>query len=191
MARTKAKAKKNAGAAPRQPTGVGGKSPAIRALKNAMQAKAAGGVKRPHRWRPGTVALRQIRRYQKSTELLLAKLPFLRLVREIMLNTVSNAPEGMEVERINKGAVELLQVAAEDELTRLFDAAMTVAAADNKIQLHPKHMRTVFDITQKMGPINYFNNGGNGSQFGAFSHTANEKRRMELLQKRKALEAKK
>ena len=44
---------------------------------------AAGGVKKPHRYRPGTVALREIRRYQKSTELLIRKLPFQRLVREI------------------------------------------------------------------------------------------------------------
>merc|ERR1739845_16353 len=46
-------------------------------------APATGGVKKPHRYRPGTVALREIRRYQKSTELLLRKLPFQRLVREI------------------------------------------------------------------------------------------------------------
>jgi hypothetical protein len=46
-------------------------------------APAAGGVKKPHRYRPGTVALREIRRYQKSTELLIRKLPFQRLVREL------------------------------------------------------------------------------------------------------------
>lgn len=34
-------------------------------------AKATGGVKKPHRYRPGTVALREIRRYQKSTDLLI------------------------------------------------------------------------------------------------------------------------
>jgi Core histone H2A/H2B/H3/H4 len=44
---------------------------------------SAGGVKKPHRFRPGTVALREIRKYQKSTELLIRKLPFQRLVREI------------------------------------------------------------------------------------------------------------
>jgi hypothetical protein len=48
-----------------------------------MTQTAAGGVKKPHRFRPGTVALREIRRYQKSTELLIRKLPFQRLVREI------------------------------------------------------------------------------------------------------------
>ena len=46
-------------------------------------APATGGVKKPHRYRPGTVALREIRRYQKSTDLLIRKLPFQRLVREI------------------------------------------------------------------------------------------------------------
>ena len=46
-------------------------------------APATGGVKKPHHYRPGTVALREIRRYQKSTELLSRKLPFQRLVREI------------------------------------------------------------------------------------------------------------
>ena len=39
--------------------------------------------KKPHRFRPGTVALREIRKFQKSTELLIRKLPFQRLVREI------------------------------------------------------------------------------------------------------------
>ena len=42
-----------------------------------------GGTKQPHRYRPGTVALRQIRKYQKSTELLIRKLPFQRLVRVV------------------------------------------------------------------------------------------------------------
>merc|ERR1719362_1665769 len=44
---------------------------------------ATNGVKKPHRFRSGTVALREIRRFQKSTELLIRKLPFQRLVREI------------------------------------------------------------------------------------------------------------
>ena len=50
---------------------------------NSVLEQPAGGVKKPHRFRPGTVALREIRRYQKSTELLIRKLPFQRLVREI------------------------------------------------------------------------------------------------------------
>ncbi|KAI0311592.1 histone-fold-containing protein, partial [Amylostereum chailletii] len=51
--------------------------------RKTAAATATGGVKKPHRFRPGTVALREIRRYQKSTELLIRKLPFQRLVPEI------------------------------------------------------------------------------------------------------------
>ncbi|KAE8670851.1 histone H3.2 [Hibiscus syriacus] len=46
-------------------------------------APTTGGVKKPHRFRAGTVALREIRKYQKSIELLIRKLPFQSLAREI------------------------------------------------------------------------------------------------------------
>ena len=69
-------------------------------------APAAGGVKKPHRYRPGTVALREIRRYQKSTELLIRKRPFQRLVREI-------AQEFKTDLRFQGSAVLALQEAAE------------------------------------------------------------------------------
>merc|ERR1712126_287877 len=74
MARTKQTARKS----------TGGKAPRKQlATKAARKSAPTGGVKKPHRYRPGTAALREIRRYQKSTELLLRKLPFQRLVREI------------------------------------------------------------------------------------------------------------
>ncbi|ODM88407.1 Histone H2B type 1-P [Orchesella cincta] len=61
---------------------TGGKAPRKQLATKAARksAPATGGVKKPHRYRPGTVALREIRRYQKSTELLIRKLPFQRLV---------------------------------------------------------------------------------------------------------------
>ncbi|KAK8274162.1 hypothetical protein V6Z12_D10G055800 [Gossypium hirsutum] len=75
MARTKQTARKS----------TGGKAPRKQLATKAARksAPATGGVKKPHRFRPGTVALREIRKYQKSTELLIRKLPFQRLVREI------------------------------------------------------------------------------------------------------------
>ena len=75
MARTKQTARKS----------TGGKAPRKQLSTKAARksAPATGGVKKPHRYRPGTVALREIRKYQKSTELLIRKLPFQRLVREI------------------------------------------------------------------------------------------------------------
>ncbi|ERN08187.1 hypothetical protein AMTR_s00018p00168390 [Amborella trichopoda] len=64
---------------------TGGKAPRKQLATKAARksAPATGGVKKPHRFKPGTVALREIRKYQKSTELLIRKLPFQRLVREI------------------------------------------------------------------------------------------------------------
>jgi hypothetical protein len=61
-----------------------------RSLLPSLAVKSVGSTARPrraaHRFRPGTVALREIRRYQKSTELLILKLPFQRLVREISVD---------------------------------------------------------------------------------------------------------
>lgn len=61
---------------------TGGKAPRKQLASKAARksAPSTGGVKKPHRYKPGTVALREIRRYQKSTELLIRKLPFQRLV---------------------------------------------------------------------------------------------------------------
>ena len=56
---------------------------AAAAQKNLSNAPRTGGLKKPMRYRPGTVALREIHHYQKSTKLLIRKLLFNRLVREI------------------------------------------------------------------------------------------------------------
>jgi peptidoglycan/xylan/chitin deacetylase (PgdA/CDA1 family) len=78
MARTKQTARAaTGGKAPRK----GLRPPA--GGKAQRPGPAQGGVKKPHRYRPGTVALREIRKYQKSTDLLMRKLPFQRLVREV------------------------------------------------------------------------------------------------------------
>eukprot|EP00804_Cyclotella_cryptica_P016956 CCRYP_001897-RB/>CCRYP_001897-RB protein AED:0.09 eAED:0.09 QI:0/-1/0/1/-1/0/1/0/148 len=75
MARTKQTARKS----------TGGKVPRKQLATKAARksAPAAGGCKKPHRYRPGTVALREIRKYQKSTDLLIRKLPFQRFLREV------------------------------------------------------------------------------------------------------------
>ncbi|KAI3751590.1 hypothetical protein L2E82_22680 [Cichorium intybus] len=77
-------------------------------------APTTGGVKKPHRYRPGTVALREIRKYQKSTELLIRKLPFQRLVREIAQDFKTDL-------RFQSHAVLALQEAAEAYLVGLFE----------------------------------------------------------------------
>ena len=79
--------------------------------------KTSGGVKKPHRYRPGTVALREIRKYQKSTELLIRKLPFQRLVREIAQDFT---PVWLDL-RFQATAILALQEAAESYLVGLFE----------------------------------------------------------------------
>ncbi|KAF5383750.1 hypothetical protein D9615_003750 [Tricholomella constricta] len=71
-------------------------------------------VKRAHRFRPGVVALREIRRYQKSTELLIRKLPFQRLVREIAQYSRMDL-------RFQSSAVLALQEATEAYIVGLFE----------------------------------------------------------------------
>jgi len=73
-----------------------------------------GGVKKPHRYRPGTVALREIRKYQKSTDLLIRKLPFQRIVKDI-------AHEMKNDVRFQSSALMALQEAAEAYLVALFE----------------------------------------------------------------------
>ena len=90
-----------------------GKLPVKRALSKD------GGVKKRARYRPGTVALRDIRRYQKSTELLIRRLPFERLVREIA-RTEANSLDNY---RFQKSAVLALQEASEAYLVGLFEDA--------------------------------------------------------------------
>ena len=104
MARTKQTARKS----------TGGKAPRKQLATKAARksAPATGGVKKPHRYRPGTVALREIRRYQKSTELLIRKLPFQRLVREIAQDFKTDL-------RFQSSAVMALQEASEAYLVGL------------------------------------------------------------------------
>ena len=97
-------------------------------------APATGGVKKPHRYRPGTVALREIRRYQKSTELLIRKLPFQRLVREI-------AQEFKTDLRFQGSAVLALQEAAESYLVGLFEDTNLCAIHAKRVTIMPKDIQ--------------------------------------------------
>ena len=77
-------------------------------------------MKAKRRYRPGTVTLREIRRYQKTTNCLIPKLPFSRFVREIM-EDVDIRPRGATSLRIQATALEALQQAAEAYLVGLFE----------------------------------------------------------------------
>ena len=94
---------------------------AAKAAKKSRMKAPKGGVKRLHRFRPGTVALKEIRRYQKSTELLIRKLPFQRLLWEISGDhKVITSPLCGKV-RFQSLAIKALQEASEAYLVGLFE----------------------------------------------------------------------
>jgi histone H3 len=86
------------------------------------------------RFRPGTVALREIRRYQKSTDLLLRKVPFVRLVRDITHNIHRDL-------RFQGQALLALQEAAEAFLVGLFEDTNLCALHAKRVTIMPKDMQ--------------------------------------------------
>ena len=130
MARTKQTARKATGAkAPR-------KQLANKAARKttAVSNQDVGGIKKPHRFRPGTVALREIRKFQKSTELLIRKLPFQRLVREIAQEYKSDL-------RFQSQAVLALQEAAEAYMVGLFEDTNLCAIHAKRVTIMPKDIQ--------------------------------------------------
>jgi histone H3 len=131
MARTKQTARK----------ATGGKAPR-KALATQSARKSAPpqhGVKKPHRYRPGTRALMNIRKYQKGTELLIRKLPFQRLVREIAQDYRSDV-------RFQSLAILAIQEAAEAFLVSVFEDTNLCAIHGKRVTIMPKDMQLAMRI---------------------------------------------
>ena len=123
MARTKNTARKSS---------AGIKKPRKQYSKTAKKSLSrTGGIKKPHRFRPGTVAAREIRKYQKSTELLIRKLPFQRLVKEI-------AHEIRPETRFQASAVMALQESSEAYLVGLFEDTNLCAVHGKRVTIMKK-----------------------------------------------------
>lgn len=105
-----------------------------------IAAPATGGVKKPHRYRPGTVALREIRRYQKSTELLIPKATFKRLLREILQDTT------MQQVRLTQAAVDAIQESAEKYIVDLFKETNATAIHAKRVTIMEKDLKRARDI---------------------------------------------
>jgi histone H3 len=120
MARTKETARKS------------GKSPrkALGSKKSAKKATATG-AKKSFRFRPGTVALREIRRYQKGTDLLLRKAPFQRLVREL----TAAHKDGL---RFQSSAVLAIQEATESYVVSLLADTNLCAIHTKRVTIMPR-----------------------------------------------------
>ncbi|EGT34561.1 hypothetical protein CAEBREN_26312 [Caenorhabditis brenneri] len=136
MARTKQTARKSTGGkAPRKQLATKAARKTNPGTKSGrISSMTTGGVKKPHRYRPGTVALREIRRYQKSTELLIRKLPFQRLVREIAQDFKTDL-------RFQSAAIGALQEASEAYLVGLFEDTNLCAIHAKRVTIMPKDMQ--------------------------------------------------
>ena len=99
-----------------------------------------GGVRKPRRFRPGTVALREIVRYQKSTELLIRKIPFQRLLREISQEVCLE--KGIPNVKYQSTAILALQETSEDFLVRMFSQVNDIAICGKLVTIQHKHVRT-------------------------------------------------
>ena len=136
MARTKQTARKS----------TGGKAPRKQLATKAARksAPASGGVKKPHRYRPGTVALREIRRYQKSTDLLIRKLPFQRLVREIAQDFKSDL-------KFQASSILALQESSEAYLVGLFEDTNLCAIHGKRVTIMPKDIQLARRVRHEPG----------------------------------------
>ena len=112
-----------------------GKAPRKQLATKAARksASSTGAGKKPHRYRPGTVALREIRKYQKSTDLLLRKLPFQRLVREI-------AHDHKKDLHFQSLALLALQEAAEAYMVGVFEDTNLCAIHAKRVTIKPRDM---------------------------------------------------
>jgi len=117
---------------------IGGKRP----CKYPSKSNRLACVKKPHRYRPGTVALREIRRYQKSTDLLIRKLPFQRLVRDIAQSFKIRG----EVPRFQSTAALALQEASEAFLVGVFEDTNLCAIHARRVTIMNRDMQLALRI---------------------------------------------
>ena len=108
------------------------KADAARVVAAAAKAAAASKPKK-RRYRPGAAALQEIRKSQKTTELLIRKLPFQRLVREIASEICTDI-------RFQSTALQALQEAAEAYLVGLFEDTNQCAIHAKRVTIMPKDM---------------------------------------------------
>lgn len=100
--------------------------------RKKMVRKIPGGVKKSRRFRPGTVALREIRKYQKGTENLLRAAPFRRLIREIA------SVQGKQHLRFQSAAMECIQTSAEAYIIGILADTNLCAINARRVTIMPR-----------------------------------------------------
>ena len=112
--------------------------------KNMLKSEKASrdqGIKKPHRWRPGTAALREIKRQQKDCDLIAQRAPFTRVAAEIIQDLTNND----HPTRFGKGSKEMLQTVIESFLGKWFRDSNDVACMERLSTVMPRHLKFVWD----------------------------------------------
>jgi len=152
------------------PTGSDSDPPTPKKAKTATARKSTGGhapskrnsgrqsegeaAPKKRRFRPGTVALREIRKYQKSTNLLIQKLPFSRLVREITLEMTTDTNfKDIANLRWQSSALLALQEATEAFLVYLFEDANLCAIHAKRVTIMARDIQLARRIRGPWGGI--------------------------------------
>ena len=127
----------------------GGKQPHKHILHKSIKCSTTGGIKKPHRYRPGLLALREIRRYQQTTDSLIRKTPFNKLIKEIS-QEYRICPEGPGTPsaqvRFQSTALAALQEAAENYLVGLFEDVNLLAIHAKRVTVMPRDIRLALQI---------------------------------------------
>ena len=111
--------------------------------------KPTGGIKKPHIYQPGMVALKEIRRYQRSTENLIKRTPFQKLIREISqeYRICPDGPGTPSVQvRFQSTAIAALQEAAENYIVGLFEDVNLLAIHARHVTIMPRDIRLALRI---------------------------------------------
>ena len=138
MVRTKQTARRSTGGRP-APSMQVSQQAALRVAPHVGAASVAGPATKKRRFRPGVVALREIRKYQTSTGLLIRKKPFQRLVREIAQTHKTDF-------RFQSHALHAIQEASEAYLVSLFEDTNLCDIHAKRVTIMPKDIQLALRI---------------------------------------------
>ncbi|KIX93647.1 histone H3-like centromeric protein cnp1 [Fonsecaea multimorphosa CBS 102226] len=153
MAQTKSVRRRSGGSTPKrgQAQRVNPPSRTVGGKRLRAQPGDPVPVRRPRRYKPGTLALREIRRYQQSTDLLILKLPFARLVREIAMSVLPyHAAQDL---RWQSQAIQALQEASEAFLVHLFEDTNLCAIHAKRVTIMQKDIQLARRIRGAWGGL--------------------------------------
>ncbi|KAG2077334.1 histone-fold-containing protein [Suillus decipiens] len=148
---------------PKHPTArksTGREKPAPASVMSSKKRASNAGAeedqqRKKRRYRPGTLALREIRKYQRSTDLLLRRLPFSRVVREIAMDmmTDTNYERGEAGLRWQSSAIMALQEATEAFLVHLFEDANLCAIHAKRVTIMQRDIQLARRIRGPWGGL--------------------------------------